>query len=59
MHSKEVKPQKLLMLNQMDDEYPRGARKQFKQSLKREDRKDILRKWLKEAKPLVLYARNQ
>ena len=59
MHSKEVKPQKLLMLNQMDDEYPRGARKQFKHSLKGEDRKDVLRKWLKEAKPLLLNARNQ
>ncbi len=59
MHSKEVKPQKLLMLNQMDDEYPRGARKQFKHSLKGEDRKDVLRKWLKEAKPLLLNVRNQ
>ena len=57
---KEVKPQKLLlMLNLMDDEYPRGARKQFKHSLKGEDRKDVLQKWLKEAKPLPLSVRNQ
>ncbi len=44
---KGVKPQKLLMLNQMDDEYPRGARKQYKHSLKGEDRKNILREWIK------------
>ena len=56
---KEVKPQKLLMLNQMDDEYPSGARKQFKHSLKGEDRKDVLRKWIKEAKPVPLNVRNQ
>ncbi len=41
------KPQKLLMWNQMDDEYPRGARKIVKHYLKGEDRKDILREWIK------------
>ena len=56
---KEVKPQKLLMWNQMDDEYPRGARKIVKHHLKGEDRKDVLRKWIKEAKPVLLNARNQ
>ena len=47
---KEVKPQKLLMWNQMDDEYPRGARKIVKHHLKGEDRKDVLRKWIKAVK---------
>jgi len=56
---KEVKPQKLLMLNQMEDEYPRGARKQIKHTLKGGDRKDIRRKWLKEAKPVPSNVRNQ
>ncbi len=59
MPSKEVKPQKLLMLNQMDDEYPRGARKIVKHHLKGEDRKDVLRKWIKEAKPLPVNDRNK
>ena len=40
----------------MDDEYPRGPRKQYKHSLKGEDQNHILRKWLKEAKPLLLNA---
>ena len=31
----------------MDDEYPRGPRKQYKHSLKGEDRKNILREWIK------------
>ena len=44
---KEVKPQKLLMLSQMDEEYPRGARKIVKHHLKGEDRKDVLREWIK------------
>ena len=44
---KEVKPQKLLMWNQMDDEYPRRPRKFHKHLLKGEDRKNILREWIK------------
>ena len=47
------------MLNQMEDEYPRGARKQIKHTLKGGDRKDIRRKWLKEAKPVPSNVRNQ
>ena len=43
----------------MEDEYPRGARKIVKHHLKGEDRKDVLRKWIKEAKPVLLNDRNQ
>ena len=35
-----------------EDQYPRGARKIVKHHLKGEDRKDILRKWIKEVKAI-------
>ena len=35
-----------------EDQYPRGARKIVKHHLKGEDRKDVLRRWIKEVKAI-------